>query len=90
VDLLSLILAPNQQVATGFELSDIVQIGGQPVWLFDDPGEQQCPHCNVPMLVLIQFGDLNRGDSSSAILESVYIFGCDLHPDTPQAVVQLG
>lgn len=89
VDLLSLILAPNQRVATGFELSDIVQVGGQPVWLFDDPGEQPCPHCNVPMRFLFQFGDLNRGDifGDSGVC---YVFGCDLHPDTPQAVVQLG
>jgi uncharacterized protein DUF1963 len=89
VDLLSLVLAPNQRFATGFELSDIVQMGGEPVWLFDDPGDQSCPACGRAMRFLLQFGDLNRTD----ILGDggvCYVFGCDLHPDQANAVVQLG
>jgi hypothetical protein len=89
VDFLSLILAPNQRVATSFELSDIVQVGGEPVWLFDDPGDQRCCQCSRPMRFLFQFGDLNRTD----ILGDggvCYVFGCDLHPDQPHAIVQLG
>lgn len=86
-DLLAAILAPNH-CGYGFELSDIVQLGGRPVWLLDDPGAQTCRRCGKEMRFLFQFGDLNRGimlgDSGVC-----YVFGCDDHPDQPMAIAQM-
>lgn len=86
-DLLAAILSPNH-CGYGFELSDIVQMGGRPVWLLDDPGEQICHRCGQGMRFLFQFGDLNRGimlgDSGVC-----YVFGCDNHPDQPMAIAQM-
>lgn len=86
-DLLAAILAPNH-CGYGFELSDIVQLGGRPVWLLEDPGEQTCPRCSQGMRFLFQFGDLNRGimlgDSGVC-----YVFGCDSHPEHPVAIAQM-
>lgn len=86
-DLLAAILAPNH-CGYGFELSDIVQLGGRPVWLLEDPGPQACGSCGQAMRFLFQFGDLNRGimlgDSGVC-----YVFGCDEHPDQPLAIAQM-
>ena len=89
MELLSLIIAPNQRPATGFELSDIVQAGGDPVWLFDDPGHPPCPDCQRPMRFLFQFGDLTRGDlfGDGGVC---YVFGCDVHPAQAESLVQRG
>lgn len=85
-DLLAAILAPNH-CGYGFELSDIVQMGGQPVWLQADPGPQKCDACGCTQQFLFQFGDLNGG----ALLGDAgvcYVFGCDDHPERLKALVQ--
>lgn len=86
-DLLAAILSPNH-CGYGFELSDIVQLGGRPIWLLDDLGDQTCQRCGQVMRFLFQFGDLNRGvvlgDSGVC-----YVFGCDNHPDQPMAMAQM-
>lgn len=86
-DLLAAILAPNH-CGYGFELSDIVQLGGRPEWLLHDPGEQVCRRCGQGLRFLFQFGDLNRGvmlgDSGVC-----YVFGCDEHPDQLLAIAQM-
>lgn len=86
-DLLAAILAPNH-CGYGFSLSDIVQVGGNPVWLFDDPGDMDCPVCNRPMRFLFQFGDLNGGPLLGKA-GVCYVFGCNEHPDSPRGIVQL-
>lgn len=86
-DLLAAILAPNH-ASYGFELSDLVQLGGQPVWLIEDPGPQLCRHCGSAMRFLFQFGDLNGGITlgDGGVC---YVFGCDAHPDEPRAIAQM-
>lgn len=85
-DLLAAILAPNH-CGYGFELSDIVQMAGTPIWLLDDPGAQACQQCGGRMRFLFQFGDLNGGillgDSGVC-----YLFGCDAHPEQVRGIVQ--
>lgn len=85
-DLLAAVIAPNH-CGYGFDLSDIVQMGGKPVWLNEVPGHIECDKCRQPMRFLFQFGDLNRGQSlgESGVC---YVFGCDEHPEHPKAMVQ--
>ena len=87
-DLLAMILAPNYRGAHGFELSDIVQLGGQPVWLSKHLDGVNCDQCGRSMRFLFQFGDLNDGIllGNSGVC---YVFGCDDHPDQPLAIVQM-
>ncbi len=87
-DLLAAILAPNH-CGYGFELSDIVQLGGEPVWLKDNLGGLNCDQCGRSMRFLFQFGDLNGGRllGDGGVC---YAFGCDEHPDQPRAIVQMG
>lgn len=85
-DLLAAILAPNH-CGYGFELSHIVQLGGEPVWLQIDLGGLDCPVCSKEMRFLFQFGDLNEGillgDSGVC-----YVFGCDDHIEQTRAIVE--
>jgi len=87
-DLLAAILAPNH-CGYGFELSDIVQLGGDPVWLTGDPGDCKCNQCGRTMRFLFQFGDLNGG-SLLGDGGVCYVFGCDEHPDQPIGIAQVG
>ncbi|HEY4262590.1 MAG TPA: hypothetical protein VGM98_20685 [Schlesneria sp.] len=86
-DLLAAILAPNH-ASYGFELSDLVQLGGQPVWLIEDAGPRLCHHCGKAMRFLFQFGDLNGGIALGDA-GVCYVFGCDEHPDDPFGIVQM-
>lgn len=85
-DLLSAILVPNH-CSYGFEMSDIVQLGGRPEWLLEEPDGCLCNQCGRSMRFLFQFGDLNGGQSlgSSGVC---YVFGCDEHPEQPLAFSQ--
>ncbi|MBS0206514.1 MAG: hypothetical protein JSS49_26800 [Planctomycetes bacterium] len=86
-DLLAAVLAPNH-CGYGFELSHLVQLGGDPVWLHADLEGLDCEHCHRPMRFLFQFGDLNGGsvfDDGGVC----YVFGCDNHPDQPRGIVQV-
>ena len=87
-DLLAAILAPNH-CGYGFELSDIVQLGGQPEWLLEELEGCNCDQCGRTMRFLFQFGDLNGGTllGDSGVC---YVFGCDEHPETPMGIVQTG
>ena len=87
-ELLAMLLVPNQFRDYGFELSDIVQRGGKPVWLSEELAGSNCELCGQPMRFLFQFGDLNGGDvlGDSGVC---YVFGCDEHPDHLQAIVQM-
>ena len=86
-ELLALLLTPTQFRDYGFELSDIVQLGGKPVWLNEELQRLNCNQCGQAMRFLFQFGDLSGGDvlGDSGVC---YVFGCDEHPDRPQATVQ--
>lgn len=86
-DLLAAILAPNH-CGYGFELSDIVQVGGAPIWLLDEPAPQVCQQCGGRMRFLFQFGDLNGGIllGDSGVY---YLFGCDAHPEQVRGIVQM-
>jgi hypothetical protein len=86
-DLLAAILAPNH-ASYGFELSDLVQLGGHPVWLIEDAGPQLCKHCGKAMRFLFQFGDLNGGITLGDA-GVCYVFGCDEHPNDPLGIVQM-
>ncbi|MEI8383570.1 MAG: hypothetical protein WCJ09_25870 [Planctomycetota bacterium] len=85
-DLLSAILVPNH-CSYGFEISDIVQLGGRPEWLIEAPDGCLCNQCGRSMRFLFQFGDLNGGQllGSSGVC---YVFGCDEHPEQPVAFAQ--
>jgi len=85
-DLLAALLAPNH-CGYGFELSDIVQTGGTPVWLHEGIEGIVCDQCGRSMRFLFQFGDLNGGNllGDSGVC---YVFGCDAHPDQPRGIVQ--
>lgn len=87
-ELLAMLMAPNQFRDYGFELSDIVQLGGKPVWLTEESSVPNCEQCGQPMRFLFQFGDLNGGDllGDSGVC---CVFGCDAHPDRPRAIVQM-
>ena len=87
-ELVAMLLAPNQFRDYGFELSDIVQLGGKPVWLTEELAGLHCDRCGQSMRFLFQFGDLNGGDllGDSGVC---YVFGCDEHPDRPRAIVQM-
>ena len=87
-DLLAAILAPNH-CGYGFEMSDIVQLGGKPVWLTEDLDGCVCELCGRSMRFLFQFGDLNGGPQlgNSGVC---YVFGCDEHPEHPTAICQSG
>ncbi len=87
-ELLAMLLVPNQFRDYGFELSDIVQLGGKPVWLTEELAAVNCEQCGQPMRFLFQFGDLNGGDllGDSGVC---CVFGCDEHPDRPQTIVQM-
>lgn len=85
-DLLAAILAPNH-CSYGFELSDLVQLGGVPVWLQEDAGHQTCSQCGTAMRFLFQFGDLNGGVAFGDA-GVCYVFGCDAHPDQPFGFAQ--
>lgn len=86
-DLLAAVIAPNH-CGYGFELSDVVQVSGGPVWLLGAPEEITCVQCGRAMRFLFQFGDLNGGVAlgSSGVC---YVFGCDDHPESPRAVAQM-
>jgi hypothetical protein len=86
-DLLAAILAPNH-ASYGFELSDLVQLGGQPIWLIEDAGPRLCKHCGKAMRFLFQFGDLNGGITLGDA-GVCYVFGCDEHPNDPLGIVQM-
>lgn len=86
-DLLAAVLAPNH-CGYGFELSHLVQLGGDPVWLHADLDGLDCEQCHRPMRFLFQFGDLNGGsvfDDGGVC----YVFGCDDHPELPRGIVQV-
>ncbi|MFO1040191.1 MAG: hypothetical protein U0941_00310 [Planctomycetaceae bacterium] len=85
-DLLSAILVPNH-CSYGFEISDIVQLGGKPEWLIEGSDGCLCKQCGRTMRFLFQFGDLNGGSllGSSGVC---YVFGCDEHPEQPAAFAQ--
>ncbi len=87
-ELLAMLLVPNQFRDYGFELSDIVQLGGKTVWLTEELAAVNCEQCGQPMRFLFQFGDLNGGDllGDSGVC---YVFGCDEHPDRSRAIVQV-
>lgn len=86
-DLLAAILAPNH-CGYGFELSDIVQLGGSPVWLQENLDEITCDRCGRPMRFLFQFGDLN-GTDLLGDAGVCYVLGCDDHPEQPLGIVQM-
>ncbi|MBC8116803.1 MAG: DUF1963 domain-containing protein [Candidatus Saccharimonas sp.] len=74
----------------GYELdvSDIVQMGGRPQWVQDDPGPRTCPECGKRLRFLFQFGDLS-GQSRLGDAGVCFVFGCDAHPDSAQSLVQM-
>ena len=86
-DLLAQLIVPDHY-GYGFDLSDIVQMGGRPQWVQDNPGSMTCPECDQPLRFLFQFGDLSNqnrlGDAGVC-----YVFGCDVHPDCAQSIVQM-
>lgn len=86
-DLLAAILAPNHS-GYGFEMGDVVQLAGDPVWLHGTTEEPKCSQCGRPMRFLFQFGDLNGGillgDGGVC-----YVFGCDHHPNDVRAVIEV-
>lgn len=86
-DLLAQWMAPHHY-GYGFDLSDIVQMGGRPQWVQDDPGPMTCPECGEPLRFLFQFGDLS-GQSRLGEAGVCYVFGCDAHPDRAQTIVQM-
>lgn len=86
-DLLAQLMAPKHY-GYGFDLSDIVQMGGRPHWVQDDPGPMTCPECGQPLRFLFQFGDLS-GQSRLGDAGVCYVFGCDAHPDATQSLVQM-
>ena len=73
----------------GYELdvSDIVQMGGEPQWVQDDPGPMTCVKCDRPLRFLFQFGDLS-GQSRLGDAGVCFVFGCDAHPDIARSLVQ--
>jgi len=86
-EVLGFVIAPNHTGAYGFELSDIVQVGGESVWLIEDPDLPKCAACDRPGRFLFQFGDL----SGSSVLGSsgvCYVFGCEEHPQNLLTLVQ--
>lgn len=85
-DLLAAVLAPNH-CGYGFELSDIVQLGGDPVWLQFDLGGLDCDRCGKELRFLFQFGDLNGGPllGDAGVC---YVFGCDDHLDELRAIME--
>ena len=86
-DLLAQLMAP-EHYGYGFDLSDIVQMGGRPHWVQDDPGPMTCTECGQPLRFLFQFGDLS-GQSRLGNAGVCYVFGCDAHPDATQSLVQM-
>ena len=86
-DLLAQLMAP-EHYGYGFDLSDIVQMGGGPQWVQDNPGPMTCPECGHPMRFLFQFGDLS-GRNRLGDAGICYVFGCDAHPDSTQSLVQM-
>ena len=86
-DLLAQLMVP-EHYGYGFDLSDIVQMGGGPQWVQDDPGPMTCPECGQPLRFLFQFGDLS-GQSRLGDAGVCYVFGCDSHPDRAQSLVQM-
>lgn len=74
----------------GYELdvSDIVQMGGQPQWVQDDPGPMICAECGEPLRFLFQFGDLS-GQSRLGDAGVCFVFGCDAHPEFARSLVQM-
>jgi Domain of unknown function (DUF1963) len=86
-DLLAILLAPNHD-GYGFDISNIVQVGGRPVWLQADPGSPHCEQCRKPMRFLFQFGDLNGGVALGDA-GVCYVFGCDEHATTASGTVQM-
>lgn len=86
-DLLAQLMAPHHY-GYGFDLSDIVQMGGRPHWVQGDPGPMTCPECGQPLRFLVQFGDLS-GQSRLGDAGVCYLFGCDAHPECVQSIVQM-
>ncbi len=86
-DLLAQLMAPDHY-DYGIELSDIVQLGGRPQWIQDDPGSTTCPECDRPLRFLFQFGD-RSGQNRLGDAGVCYVFGCDAHPDRAQSIVQM-
>lgn len=96
-DLLAQLLVPGLY-GYDLDLSDVVQVGGEPQWIQDDPrsidrnstegNSFSCTICNQPMRFLFQFGDLTGkqrlGDAGVA-----YVFGCDTHLSCTQSVTQM-
>ena len=70
------------------DLGDIVQMGGQPQWVQDDPGPMTCMKCERPLRFLFQFGDLS-GQSRFGDAGVCFVFGCDAHPETARSLVQM-
>ena len=86
-DLLAQLMAP-EHYGYGFDLSDVVQMGGRPQWLQYDPSPMTCPECGIPLRFLFQFGDLS-GQNRLGDAGVCYVFGCDAHPDRAEATVQM-
>ncbi len=86
-DLLAHWLVTERQGYT-IDLSDIVQMGGQPQWVQHDPGPMTCGECGQPLRFLFQFGDLS-GQSRLGDAGVCYLFGCDAHPDSPRSLLQM-
>lgn len=70
------------------DVSDIVQMGGRPQWVQNDPGPMTCAECGGPLRFLFQFGDLS-GKNRLGDAGVCYVFGCDAHPDRAQSLVQM-
>ena len=87
VDLLAHLMVTEHH---GYELdlSDIVQMGGHPQWVQDDPGPMTCTKCGKSLRFLFQFGDLS-GQNLLGDAGVCYVFGCDAHPDATQNLVQM-
>jgi hypothetical protein len=70
------------------DVSDIVQLSGNPQWVQDDPGPICCARCEQPMRFLFQFGDLS-GQSRLGDAGVCFVFGCDTHPDHVRFMLQM-
>ncbi len=86
-DLLAQLMAPDHY-GYGFDLSDVVQMGGRPQWVQDNPGPMTCAECGEPLRFLFQFGDLS-GQNRLGDAGVCYVFGCDAHPDFTASLVQM-